>query len=140
MATSSATPQGQRVIPTRPYRDFLTPSLHRRFTNAAVIGLMACWLEATLMADWHSKDWHTLYIPSSTNISSSTVVMVSIWLYRNTHTHALHLPPNDLRTSGCAITYWTEKYGLFVSNSLAIWDEHEYCTDGNHLRLLRLVV
>ncbi|KAG9954274.1 hypothetical protein KCU85_g659, partial [Aureobasidium melanogenum] len=34
----------------RPYRDFLTPSLHRRFTSAALIGLAACWLISIPMA------------------------------------------------------------------------------------------
>ncbi|KAI5249997.1 hypothetical protein E4T42_05103 [Aureobasidium subglaciale] len=34
----------------RPYRDFLTPSLHRRFTSAALIGLAACWLASIPMA------------------------------------------------------------------------------------------
>lgn len=34
----------------RPYRDFLTPSLHRRFTSAALVGLAACWLISISMA------------------------------------------------------------------------------------------
>ncbi|KAL1302231.1 hypothetical protein AAFC00_002656 [Neodothiora populina] len=35
----------------RPYRDFLTPALHRSFTNAALVGLFLCWIEAALMAE-----------------------------------------------------------------------------------------
>jgi hypothetical protein len=34
----------------RPYRDFLTPSLHRRFTSAALVGLAACWLISVPLA------------------------------------------------------------------------------------------
>ncbi|KAK5138382.1 hypothetical protein LTR08_003443 [Meristemomyces frigidus] len=34
----------------RPYKDFLTPALHRRFTNAAALTLALCWLEASLMS------------------------------------------------------------------------------------------
>ncbi|KAF2150549.1 hypothetical protein K461DRAFT_258999 [Myriangium duriaei CBS 260.36] len=34
----------------RPYKDFLTPALHRCFTNAALIGLGTCWIEAIVMS------------------------------------------------------------------------------------------
>ncbi|THV95142.1 hypothetical protein D6C91_05777 [Aureobasidium pullulans] len=44
-------PAPVKVAPLpRPYRDFLTPSLHRRFTSAALIGLAACWLISVSMA------------------------------------------------------------------------------------------
>ena len=33
------------------YREFLTPALHRRFTNAALITLVVCYIEAILIAD-----------------------------------------------------------------------------------------
>lgn len=35
---------------TRAYKDFLTPLLHRRFTSAALLALLACWLTSTLIA------------------------------------------------------------------------------------------
>ncbi|KAF2718608.1 hypothetical protein K431DRAFT_287491 [Polychaeton citri CBS 116435] len=35
----------------RPYKDFLTPALHRRFTNAALVALLACWLESAWISD-----------------------------------------------------------------------------------------
>lgn len=35
-----------RPAPPRPYRDFLTPALHKRFTNAALLTLGVCYLEA----------------------------------------------------------------------------------------------
>lgn len=50
MATNAPQPPSL-TPPPRPYRDFLTPSLHRRFTNAALIALVACWLEAASMSD-----------------------------------------------------------------------------------------
>ncbi|KYG50297.1 hypothetical protein M433DRAFT_34935, partial [Acidomyces richmondensis BFW] len=34
----------------RAYKDFLTPLLHRRFTSAALIALLACWLTSTFIA------------------------------------------------------------------------------------------
>jgi len=39
----------------RPYRDFLTPSLHRRFTNAALLTLVLCYVEAVWMGQWNSR-------------------------------------------------------------------------------------
>ncbi|GAB7348029.1 hypothetical protein MBLNU459_g6068t1 [Dothideomycetes sp. NU459] len=50
MAGNTA-PAAQRVPQPRPYRDFLTPSLHRRFRNTVLVGLAACWVEAILMSE-----------------------------------------------------------------------------------------
>ncbi|RDI85162.1 hypothetical protein Vi05172_g4562 [Venturia inaequalis] len=36
----------------RPYRDFLTPALHRRFTSAALLALAVCYADAIWMAEW----------------------------------------------------------------------------------------
>ena len=46
--TSYGTPAAIQQI--RPYKDFLTPHLHRRFINASLLVLAACWFEATLMS------------------------------------------------------------------------------------------
>nr|POE85478.1 nucleoporin ndc1 [Quercus suber] len=35
---------------SRPYKDFLTPALHRRFTHAAAVVLACCWLEGVLLS------------------------------------------------------------------------------------------
>lgn len=56
MAATAAAPaapasSAPRAVGPRPYRDFLTPSLHRRFTNAAFIGLVTCWIVAISMAE-----------------------------------------------------------------------------------------
>lgn len=40
---------------TPPYRQFLTPALHRRFTSAAFITLVVCYAEAVLIADKSSS-------------------------------------------------------------------------------------
>ncbi|KAK4549648.1 hypothetical protein LTR36_004949 [Oleoguttula mirabilis] len=45
----------------RPYKDFLTPALHRRFTNAAFLTLALCWLEATFMSS--SPSWLWFWFP-----------------------------------------------------------------------------
>jgi nucleoporin NDC1 len=38
----------------RPYKDFLTPALHRRFSTAAVTLLGFCYVEAVLIGQWNS--------------------------------------------------------------------------------------
>ncbi|KAL8733345.1 MAG: hypothetical protein Q9166_002169 [cf. Caloplaca sp. 2 TL-2023] len=42
---------------TRPYRELLTPCLHRRFTHAAGISLLLCYLEAVIIGDKSSLIW-----------------------------------------------------------------------------------
>ena len=55
MATNTAPNAPPRLPQARPYRDFLTPSFHRRFTNAAAVGLVICWGEAILMSEFGCK-------------------------------------------------------------------------------------
>lgn len=43
MATAAVTPKATL------YKNFLTPALHRRFTGAALIVLLICYLEAVLI-------------------------------------------------------------------------------------------
>ena len=38
-------------IRTPLYREFLTPALHKRFTSAALITLVLCYVEAVLIAE-----------------------------------------------------------------------------------------
>ncbi|KAF2100703.1 putative nuclear envelope protein [Rhizodiscina lignyota] len=45
-----STPQKPKA---RPYRDFLTPSLHRRFTGAALWSLLSCYLIAMCWSSFH---------------------------------------------------------------------------------------
>ena len=39
----------------RPYRDFLTPALHRRFNKASRYTLVLCYATAVWMAEWDSS-------------------------------------------------------------------------------------
>jgi len=39
------------TIRTALYREFLTPALHRRFTSAAVVILVICYIEAILTGE-----------------------------------------------------------------------------------------
>ncbi|KAL5115046.1 hypothetical protein ACEQ8H_007087 [Pleosporales sp. CAS-2024a] len=41
----------------RPYRDYLTPALHRRFTKASRYTLLLCYLIACFMGEWNSALW-----------------------------------------------------------------------------------
>ena len=38
----------------RPYKDFLTPALHRRFARATVTLMGLCYLEAVYIGEWNS--------------------------------------------------------------------------------------
>lgn len=40
---------------TRPYRDYLTPSLHARFIRASKYTLLLCYAIACWMAQWNSR-------------------------------------------------------------------------------------
>ncbi|OCL02593.1 hypothetical protein AOQ84DRAFT_304447 [Glonium stellatum] len=41
----------------RPYRDFLTPALHRRFTSAFLLTTCLCYVEAVWMGEWNNFFW-----------------------------------------------------------------------------------
>lgn len=41
----------------RPYRDFLTPALHRRFTSAFTLTICLCYAEAVWMGEWNNFFW-----------------------------------------------------------------------------------
>ena len=41
------------------YREFLTPALHKRFTNAALVTLVVCYIEAVFIADKSTSDSDT---------------------------------------------------------------------------------
>ncbi|PVI07753.1 hypothetical protein DM02DRAFT_579570 [Periconia macrospinosa] len=45
------------VPPARPYRDFLTPALHKRFTDASFYTLVLCYLISVWMDDWGNYLW-----------------------------------------------------------------------------------
>ncbi|ORY10848.1 nucleoporin protein Ndc1-Nup [Clohesyomyces aquaticus] len=45
------------IIPTRPYRDFMTPALHRRFMSASIYTFGLCYAIAIWMGQWDSLLW-----------------------------------------------------------------------------------
>ncbi|CAI6338210.1 unnamed protein product [Periconia digitata] len=45
------------VPPARPYRDFLTPALHKRFTDASLYTLLLCYTISMWMDDWNHYLW-----------------------------------------------------------------------------------
>lgn len=46
-------------IRVRPYKDFLTPALHRRFAMATAVLAMLCYAEALLIGEWNSCKYST---------------------------------------------------------------------------------
>jgi nucleoporin NDC1 len=40
----------------RPYRDYLTPALHTRFTKASRYTLLLCYLIALFMGEWDNRE------------------------------------------------------------------------------------
>lgn len=47
-----------KMAPVRraPYKDFLQPALHRRFTSTATILLAIAFVEAVVLASWDSRE------------------------------------------------------------------------------------
>lgn len=77
----------------RPYKDFLTPALHRRFTNAALVVLAGCWFEATLMSEFHSKIIKAISRADIDLRRNSLLVVVSIRLDWDPHAPPVHTEP-----------------------------------------------
>jgi nucleoporin NDC1 len=42
-------------VQVRPYRDYLTPALHRRFNKASRYTLLLCYIIACWMGEWNSR-------------------------------------------------------------------------------------
>lgn len=55
MASTAATPA--KAPRARPYRDFLTPALHRRFTKAFGLAIGVCYIESILLSDLSDPLW-----------------------------------------------------------------------------------
>lgn len=54
---ATATTASSQPPAARPYKDFLTPHLHRAFTTAALLSLLLCYLQAALLSPSHSWLW-----------------------------------------------------------------------------------
>jgi len=49
-------------LKSRPYKDYLTPVLHRSFTNAALFGFGICWIIAIFMSKPDCKFFYIIFI------------------------------------------------------------------------------
>ncbi|KAH4842280.1 hypothetical protein HBH75_215560 [Parastagonospora nodorum] len=64
----------------RPYRDFLTPALHRRFTKASRYTLLLCYFIACFMGEWDNALW--LWFPiGPTGIRTCMIFLPALIIY-----------------------------------------------------------
>ncbi|TKX25429.1 hypothetical protein C1H76_2077 [Elsinoe australis] len=114
---SSAKPGLPRA---RPYKDFLTPALHRCFTNAAIIGLLVCWIEAILMSKPHLFWSWFPFSMTGLRLGLLFVSCLTIFVLRVAFMHIGSATDRSTFDS-----FWR----LFVSKR-AIWTAIWYCTSG----------
>lgn len=88
----------------RPYKDFLTPALHRRFATATVILFGLCYAEALVIGEWNSCRFLNAYSLIVANKSFSLVVMVAIWTSRHTNRASFHPGIYDICSQSCSAT------------------------------------
>jgi len=134
MATSRQTqpaPQSAAPLPqARPYKDFLTPALHRRFTRAAGLTLVLCWFEATLMSRGAGFFWSWFPI-SVTGLRTLLLFMpcLAVFIIRVANMHAGHLNTTSgfetfanhaasLRTASTVVWY---VYSAWFFGEVYIW-------------------
>ncbi|KAF7571660.1 Ndc1-Nup domain containing protein [Pyrenophora tritici-repentis] len=68
------------LAPVRPYRDYLTPALHRRFNKASRYTLLLCYIIALWMGQWDNFLW--LCFPLSlTGIRTLLLFLSAITIY-----------------------------------------------------------
>ncbi|QDS76534.1 hypothetical protein FKW77_006103 [Venturia effusa] len=116
-----ATPVVKRA---RPYRDFLTPALHRRFTSAALLALAVCYADAVWMAEWDGLNFIWQLQPFSyTGIRAPllfiSALVVAILRVSRTHigTRATTSPLETLRKE----LFDVSTYLTFVWYMLSAW-------------------
>ncbi|KAF2199094.1 hypothetical protein GQ43DRAFT_442796 [Delitschia confertaspora ATCC 74209] len=64
----------------RPYRDFVTPALHRRFASASGFTLLACYSVAVLMGPWNDALWAWFPLGSAA-IKTGLLFIVTLIVY-----------------------------------------------------------
>ncbi|KAF2471607.1 uncharacterized protein BDR25DRAFT_260073 [Lindgomyces ingoldianus] len=69
------------AVPTRPYRDFMTPALHRRFMSASLYTYGLCYLIAIWMGKWDSSVLWSLIPFSSVGIRSLLLFIPALSIY-----------------------------------------------------------
>jgi nucleoporin NDC1 len=117
----------------RPYKDFLTPALHRRFATATVTLTALCYIEAILIGEFNSCK------PSSTQCKTSCLnSLVGLWSWfpfgrAAIRTGLLFIPAFmifvlrvaqlhvGLRTSNSAFQTFTQYAGRFETVQTAAW-------------------
>jgi hypothetical protein len=62
----------------RPYKDFLTPALHRRFALASATLFLICYVEAIVIGEWNSSKIHNR-LEIYPLMSFSDLVLVAFW-------------------------------------------------------------
>ncbi|KAF2399133.1 hypothetical protein EJ06DRAFT_512207 [Trichodelitschia bisporula] len=71
----------------RPYRDFYTPALHRKFTRASATALVLCYLEACWMAKWDPV-WLWFPIgPTGVRTAMLFIASMAVFILRVAQTH-----------------------------------------------------
>ena len=108
MATPAKTPARPAI---RPYRDFLTPSLHRRFTNAALLSFATSYVVAIAMAP-SSLLW--FWFPISATGLRAVLIFISMLLVYVVRVAFLHVGtrqyPSPFSRFLGSITKWRPYY------------------------------
>ncbi|KAH7084796.1 nucleoporin protein Ndc1-Nup [Paraphoma chrysanthemicola] len=67
-------------VHVRPYRDYLTPALHRRFSKASRYTLLLCYVTACVMGEWDNPLW--LWFPiGPTGIRTLLLFLPALVIY-----------------------------------------------------------
>ncbi|KAF2025464.1 hypothetical protein EK21DRAFT_76374 [Setomelanomma holmii] len=67
-------------VHVRPYRDYLTPALHRRFSKASRYTLLLCYVTACIMGEWDNPLW--LWFPiGPTGIRTLLIFLPALVVY-----------------------------------------------------------
>lgn len=98
----------------RLYRELLTVALHRRFTRAAGLTLLICYLEAIAIGDKSScKFLPPMYIQRLIRYFS-LMDMVSSGAYRDTNASALYVMPFNIYPTGCSASLWGYNHNIAI--------------------------
>ncbi|KAF2013697.1 hypothetical protein BU24DRAFT_244152 [Aaosphaeria arxii CBS 175.79] len=123
------------AVNARPYRDFLTTSLHRRFAKASFYTLFLCWVIAIWMGDWNSLFWTwfplsavglrtiALYIPAFMVF----MIRVSQWHVGQRNTVTPNQVFNRLATKKSTfLTFALYSFSAWVYSEIYIWTQSQH--------------
>ncbi|TLD22569.1 nuclear envelope protein [Venturia nashicola] len=108
----------------RPYRDFLTPALHRRFTSAALLALAVCYVDAVWMAEWNGLNFIWQLQPFSYTGIRAPLLFISALVVAILRVSRTHI--GTRATTSPLQTLWKElfhvsTYLTFVWYMLSAW-------------------